>query len=367
MAVVVGLVLLGAVPAGAHEVSLAVRVTLDPLPAALRGVDARLIVSVSEQLVVANPTATPLEVLDDAGVAFLRIGPDGVEANRNAAAWYLTNAPLGSASVPERARTPGAPEDWVPVAAEPSWGWFDHRLHPGRVAVPPEVAAAGLRAELARWRVPVRYGDVETALTGAIVFEPPRGRIEAVLDDGLDVEGLQVGVLPGRVPGLFLDNTGGHDVEVLGADGEPFLRIGPDGVEANLRSPSWAAASRARGAVPEEPLDPTAPPRWEAVADVPRYGWVEPRAAYPDPEPPEEILRQGVTVTLTRWTVPLRVDGDPVSLDGRTVWSPLASHDAGDAASPWAGLGVVAALGALAGLGALELRRRRTGPGGRAA
>ena len=43
--------------------------------------------TISPQLVVENTTRHTVEVLDDAGVPFLRIGPQGVEGNVAARAW----------------------------------------------------------------------------------------------------------------------------------------------------------------------------------------------------------------------------------------------------------------------------------------
>jgi len=37
---------------------------------------------------------------------------------------------------------------------------------------------------------------------------------------------------------LVVQNTTANDLEVLASTGEPFLRIGPHGVDANLNSPS---------------------------------------------------------------------------------------------------------------------------------
>ena len=69
-------------PAWAHREVIGVTSVLDsvepPLP---DGVTVQVVRSVADQVVAANTTATPLEVLDEAGEPFLRIGPAGVEGD----------------------------------------------------------------------------------------------------------------------------------------------------------------------------------------------------------------------------------------------------------------------------------------------
>ena len=82
-----GLMLAGA--AGAHgPEAKAVKTRLDPLPAALAGVDAQVQTTVAPQLVVANDSDRTLEILDREGRAFLRIGRGGVLADLASPAWY---------------------------------------------------------------------------------------------------------------------------------------------------------------------------------------------------------------------------------------------------------------------------------------
>ena len=258
-----------------------------------------VVTSVAEQLVLTNPTEQRVDVLDDDGDPFLRIGPRGVLANLSSPAWYLTNNPLGVGRVPAGVRA-GARPRWARVAADPSWGWFDHRLHPSEVTVPADVRAAGEPAELARWSVPLRVGTARVALTGAIRFEPVLGTLVSELTDPPDVRGLTLTTLAGRVPGMFLDNRTGQRVTVLGAGGEPFLRFGSSGVEANIHSPSWLAARRAEGG-PVRPalVDADSPPAWRRVSKVPRFGWIEPRAAYPQDSPLANVIEAGRTATLS--------------------------------------------------------------------
>ncbi len=317
------------VPALAHEGNPEIRVALDEPPPALAGMDIAVVTSVTEQLVLSNPSGKIVEVLDDDGTAFLRIGPRGVDANLNAAAWYLTNNPLGSGAVPQRARVQ-APPAWARVAVEPSWGWFDHRLHPSATSIPAAVRNARRPAELRRWSIPLRVSGNATAITGSIRYQPLRGAITADITRKPDIPGLVVGALPGRVPGLFLENRTGGPVIVLGSKGEPFLRFRRGRVEANRHSPSWLSARRAEtGDAAGVVVDASRPPQWRAVSDVPRFGWIEPRAGYPTAEPPAAIADAGQPATLRSWSVPLRVGRRNTAVHGVNAWEPFTPEQPG--------------------------------------
>lgn len=349
-------------PVWAHEANPGVRVELDASATAIEGVDVAVVTSVTEQLVLANHTQDVVEILDDAGAPFLRIGPDGVHANLTSPSWYQTNNPFGLGQVPDEAQQ-GAEPRWAQVSAEPSWGWFDHRLHPADVTIPPAVIEEGEPAQLAQFEVPLRYRDQAVSLTGAIVYRPVRGSVLAELTQPPAAEGLSLAVLQGRVPGLFLDNGTGETVIVAGADGEPFLRFNRRGVQANEHSPSWLAARRAEtGETADALIDPTLPPSWRPIAEVPRFGWLEPRAAYPDDEPPPEIIDRGEAATLLEWAVPITVGGRDASATGVTRWEPLegAPAPAGGTLTRW--LRPVAIFLAMIALAWLALRGRRRQP-----
>jgi hypothetical protein len=72
---------------------------------------------------------------------------------------------------------------------------------------------------------------------------------------------------------LELTVARGHSVLVKGYDGEPYLRIGDDGVYENFHSPShWVNRDRyGRVALPPE-ANSDLPPEWVRVADQPFVG-----------------------------------------------------------------------------------------------
>jgi hypothetical protein len=125
----------------------------------------------------------------------------------------------------------------------------------------------------------------------------------------------------------FLDvhARSGHEVEVLAFSatasdgrGEPFLRIRADGVvEENLQSPyTYSIRDRYGRTLPPDNLDPTGPPQWQTVGGGGEFTWHDHRIHWMSPTR-KPGLRPGDIVQ--SWTVPLLVDGQPVSVEGVLV------------------------------------------------
>ena len=140
------------------------------------------------------------------------------------------------------------------------------------------------------------------------------------------------GVSP-QVPGLTLSlitdgeqvtlhNDTGKVVEVLGYNGEDYLRIGPDGVEENTASLSaYLNGTLVATGVPQQQPAPGAAPVWKRIAAGTTYAWHDhrthwmsvsaPPAVAADPRRPHVVFD---------WTLQLRVGGVPVDVDGRLSW-----------------------------------------------
>jgi hypothetical protein len=320
-----GAVLVPTTPAAAHGAEPGVRTVLDAVEPDLPGVTVQVAASVTAQLVVANPTPTDLAVLDGRGEPFLRIGPDGVLANRASPSWYLSNSPNGDVAVPPDAQA-GAPPRWARVATEPAWGWFEHRLHPAPRAVPRRARDSGKSTTLAEWTVPLDYGGQSVTARGRIVYEPERGAVSARLrGSARPFPDVKVQLAPGRVPALFLTNRGAEPVVVLGREGEPFLRVGPGGTEVNRHSSTWADNARTQDqdiAVAAAIVDANAMPDWTALTGAQSYSWLEFRGLYERDRPPRRVLDADKTTVLRAWTVPVEQSGRRVELRGETVWKP---------------------------------------------
>jgi hypothetical protein len=178
--------------------------------------------------------------------------------------------------------------------------------------------------------------------------------------------------------GLLVEvaNDGGEVLIVEGYDGEPYLRIGPDGVEHNRRSPATYLNDRrtekrlsARTGVAMPPdVDPQAPPEWVAVSSEPRAIWHDHRVHWMSPEPPPFVDAGPLATTMMRvnlvgvigragadagvfqrWSIPFSVGGDAALLEGEMAWE--------DPPNAWPYLTFAAAL-----VAAVLLGLRRRGP-----
>ena len=316
------LLLMQAAAAGdafAHEARDAVRVMLDGVEPPVAGLRVQVFDDhLAPQLVLENLSGQVLEILDDAGRAFVRIRADGVEADVAASAWYRSLSP-GGAPVPAPARDAGAEPDWRAVRSQPSWGWFDPRLARERAAAPPQAAEP---VAIGQWRVPARLGTKAVEIRGHFLYQPrPGGAYVARLTSGAELAPkVRVTLAPGRPPALLLENGGAEPVSVLGLHDEPFLRVSADGVEANLASPTWQDLGRYRGlAAPTEATG--GPPRWQRVSLAPRYSWLEPRADMPSatlagPRP------DNTRTKVKGWQVPLQVGARRLAIQGVIEWVP---------------------------------------------
>ncbi|GGO29773.1 hypothetical protein [Micromonospora parathelypteridis] len=177
--------------------------------------------------------------------------------------------------------------------------------------------------------------------------------------DGTDYRTRTTGVTPAR-PGLEvrvveagarleLSNSTGRTIEVIGYSGEPYLRVGPDGVFENSRSPATYLNRTIAGdtALPAE-ADPAAPPSWRRVSDEPTVRWHDQRALWQESAPPAEVRAAPDREHRVRdWAVPLRDGADPVMINGTLDWVPPP-----DAYTWWAvtivGLLAMGALGLVA-------------------
>ncbi|HEX9260156.1 MAG TPA: hypothetical protein VF855_11510 [Acidimicrobiales bacterium] len=141
---------------------------------------------------------------------------------------------------------------------------------------------------------------------------------------------------------LHLAVARGHEVLVVGYQGEPFLRVDSDGtVSENLTSPSlYLSRDRYAGTRVPEAADPKADPRWQPAGRGGTVTWHDHRIHWMGAGDPP--------VAETSWEVPLLVDGAGATARGRYVRL--------DPPSPWPWLAVAVVL-TVAGL-ALVRRRQ---------
>ncbi len=337
---------LGATPAAAHggDPTL-VPVVRAVSPALPLDVVVQVRTTVSEQMIVGNPTTTPLLVLDPAGVPFLRVSRAGAAGNVANPYFHRTLNPAGvRAQIPDSARA-GGRERWVKLAPGDSWGWFEPRLHPFEPGTEPGTPA-GQAADIATWQVGLKYGAQPVRVEGALERRTVTGAFFA--QAGPRSDGVTVTVAQGPTPALFLVAPAPQRVEVTGRDGKPFLRLDAAGAFANTASASFRdnpdfvdVAGKRTG--------------WVKVGDPGRVRWLDPRLQYSADRPPEVVERAGQRAELGRWEIPVTVDGAAAPLQGTLAWIPAgapvsAVGDDGDGV-PWAPV----AAGGLVAAGAVAL------------
>jgi hypothetical protein len=149
--------------------------------------------------------------------------------------------------------------------------------------------------------------------------------------------------------GLLVEvvNDGDEVLVVEGYEGEPYLRIGPEGVERNRRSPATylnddrigrRVSARTDVAMPRD-VDPAAPPEWIRIEDEPRALWHDHRVHWMSPQPPRFVDAGPVATAMMRvnlvgvigragddagvfqgWTIPVSHGGEATVLEGEMVW-----------------------------------------------
>jgi hypothetical protein len=327
-ALIGAVVAMAARPASAHTGDGLSQPVFEQMTPVVGGIDVQVAYSATYQLLVANHTPQPVTFLADSGEPFLRIGPAGVEANFASPTFYDSNVPEGLSRYPDQARPgPDVPPRWRKIAAQPAWGWYDHRLHPAQGGVlPPAVLQANKVAVLGRWTVPLRYGDQPGQLQGRFEFRPPTGSYAMVQKSSLTpAAGVKIQVVSAStVPAIFVENLSPDPVVVLGKDGEPFARIGPKVTEVNLKSPTWVGVQQALGHDPSDEADAAAAPKWSQVADAPRWSWLEFRAAAPKTDPPAAIVQRAGASTIKTWSIPIFIGDKKSAVEGITQFVPIA-------------------------------------------
>lgn len=259
--------------------------------------------SVVDELVLANPTAVPLEVIAVGGEPYLRVSSAGVFGNFASADWFRTGTPEGGPLPRGLSSTPR----WVRVSREPVWAVFDPRLRPS-VEVPPGIRAAGEDRILTAWRIPLTYGGKAVEVTGHIAFKPVRGGLVVAVDRAP----VTATPLQGELPGLFVRAP--DRLEVTGRDGLSFLRFTGTEVLANTASASWRDDRAARG-------EQVVGEGWVVASRGRAFSWLDSRLRYPRDEPPTGLGRKQV---VHRWSIPVTVADRPGAIEGTVSWVPRA-------------------------------------------
>ena len=184
-----------------------------------------------------------------------------------------------------------------------------------------------------------------------------RGFQSKILSVRPEVVGLEVVVVDAD-DRLRVSNKSGTNLVVLGYDGEPYLRIGPDGVYRNERSPA-AYLNRDRFARISVPLraDPGATPEWRHVSPRPAWQWHDHRIQWMGAGPPAQVRSAPKqTHAIFRWNVPGRLGDRSFAVAGRLDYVPPSGG--GTSAGVVAAV-VISGIAAVLALAFMLLRLRR--------
>jgi len=138
----------------------------------------------------------------------------------------------------------------------------------------------------------------------------------------------------------------GPEIVIFGYGGEPYLRVGPQGVFINALSPAaYLNCSRSGCPVPAS-ADAHAPPRWEQFSTGQTIRWHDHRIHWMGRTlPPEVAQAPGVRHLQARWAVTMAQGPTVVTAAGDYTWIP------GETPFPWlllavglAGVALVVAL-----------------------
>ncbi len=150
----------------------------------------------------------------------------------------------------------------------------------------------------------------------------------------------------------FLSVTNASDAEltVLGYEGEPYLRVGPEGVFENRASAATYQNTDRYANVGELPEDVGAneEPRWQQVSDANSYLWHDHRAHWMSQNLPPSVTDPNSETVVQQWEVPFTIDGRERIVSGELRWIPAPS------AGVWLAVALLLTAPALLGLRSLR-------------
>jgi hypothetical protein len=123
---------------------------------------------------------------------------------------------------------------------------------------------------------------------------------------------------------LELRNETGKPIIILGYEGEPYLAFRDGHVYRNTRSPATYLNDDRFGqvAIPEQ-ADPKAPPLWEEVSPREDFNWHDHRIHWMSRTlPPKVQAAKDKPHHVFDWSVPARLDGQPLKIAGTLDYEP---------------------------------------------
>ncbi len=156
-----------------------------------------------------------------------------------------------------------------------------------------------------------------------------------------DIDGVEVRIVE-TGSRIELTNRTDDDIIVLGYQEEPYLRVGPDGVFENRRSPAvYLNASRQGDTTIPGTADPEAEPDWHLISDGQVARWHDHRIHWMGNQDPPQVRRDpdSTHVVIPDWTITMQTGDRTITVTGDLLWVP------GPSPIPW--LGIAAAFAAI--------------------
>lgn len=169
----------------------------------------------------------------------------------------------------------------------------------------------------------ILVADTKPAAAHGVGGLQPTNVESRLLSTTPDVAGLELRVIE-LGERLELRNRTGKTVIVEGYDGEPYLRLGPDGVYENTRSPATFLNRTTRPTAPvPSSYDARARPVWRRTSGGDVARWHDHRTHYMGTgTPPAARDARGRTTSISTWELALRVGDDRVTARGDLHWVP---------------------------------------------
>jgi len=122
----------------------------------------------------------------------------------------------------------------------------------------------------------------------------------------------------------------GPEVVVFGYNGEPYLRVGPEGVFINTLSPAAYLNCSRKGCPVPAFANAAAPPRWQKIQAGQEILWHDHRTHWMGSQLPPDVARDpGVRHVQAHWTVTMAEGSTRITATGYYTWVP------GPSAFPW--------------------------------
>jgi hypothetical protein len=127
---------------------------------------------------------------------------------------------------------------------------------------------------------------------------------------------------------MELVRTTSAEVQIIGYQGEPYIRLDNDGVFENVNSPAHYVNLDRFSRTPVPPTaTPTAAPNWVKISDGNSVRWHDHRTHWMDPTPRQDVRdNPKVERLISADSVKLLVDGKPAAAVVTVTWLPPPSR-----------------------------------------